>query len=735
MITEEPQDGPSVTKRNTAEANLAPELPPYLPGTPEALTTPVLPPEHELEANVARDLTAPPQIHELDANVSNDLTTPSLPPEHNLNANVAENLTAPPFSPHELNAKVAEDLTMPPLPPKHGPNAPQPPPPPYQSTAEVSPLLPRHDLSTNAATAPTPKPTPITAGGSPSPVSPPSIPLPNTGPPISTCPPCTTQVVTSRGLSQYTTGASSSCIPSCLEASLQLLHGSPLSQSTLDITLKAGSRYRGASHIEASELQSSLSRYRGALELISEHHYPLTALPALVSDLVAEARRLDRPVAAVVTKPPESIMVAAHPNSGGMALFDSHPRPDVHPEGAAFVLFDEPPSLVAYLRHLFPGPREMGLGNLDAYTATILGSVSVLTFRGTAEKVETTLDERKLVTLEMQYDNFALQQENMRLSEQLESVKRESRHAAENLKTVIRKLKEELMAMRLQTQESDARKEGSSEQPKSGIKSRMVQMLRPSAESSQQRSPVERQQVGLLYEQQRDPSGLPRTPIQRPDWVSSYDSDLELAQQLSLKEQAREQLKRDQAVAMRLQEEFAVEESRLYSQPEASPRNIPKCSICGWHPAYNIFHIAECGHSICVACATRHVQTTMRTEGPFPCRCPCCKSSDIPQHMILSVLGEQDRVIWLNMERKRGIANYGEVVNCKNAKCGKPVGRADAKMSCPHCGHEWCEVCELNVWHAGMTCAQYLVWKVSNVNEKTNEVVSSGEFKKCPSTY
>ncbi|RUP48308.1 hypothetical protein BC936DRAFT_144724, partial [Jimgerdemannia flammicorona] len=724
-------------------------------------------------------------------------------------------------------------------PPRHELDAP---PPPNTNTsndsAPPSPPLPASSttLSLPSDTDP-PTSTPFDTDP---PTSTPSDPLPL--PPIQTsrtdAPPGTLKVISVSGLSQYTTGAASSCIPSCMEACFQVLYGSPLRLTTLDNILKAGSQYRGASHIEASELQSTLKRYRDTIEMVGELHYPIVALGTLVSDLCNEARRQKCPLAAIITKPPESIMIAVHPDAERpIILFDSHPRPRLHPDGAAFVRFPESPVLVTYLRHLFPRPQDLHLKDLDVYTATIMGSVSVLAFKARkgVEGVQTTLDERELMVLEMQYDNFALQQENLRLSEKMESMKKEHQREVADFEEIIRTISDELMAVRLQMEERGGRRRDESysnnngrgdEQPRLGFRDRAVQMLwgkpppesgrsaqsprqqdfayssmergsmagssgeqdfaysamekgsmtgssgeqdfahrsqppsvmagsfadqnfahRPQPSSVMAESSGERQQVNSHNEQHRGPTPLRHSHANRPGWVSSYQSDFELAQRLSQEDLALEQLKRDQAVAMRLQEEFALEESRYRtdrSQAESISQNILECPICSDnYPVDDTFHLDSCEHSFCRSCAARYIQNAVESR-TFPCLCPCCKAAEtsssssgaheIPQQMILSVLSEREQVVWLEMERERGITSDSTVkfVYCRNGKCGKPIeagvmGETEglAHVSCPYCNHDWCEKCGLDTWHKGVNCAKYQQWKTDNgkADELTDKIV------------
>jgi hypothetical protein len=67
------------------------------------------------------------------------------------------------------------------------------------------------------------------------------------------------------------------------------------------------------------------------------------------------------PVCAVITKPPESVVVYVHPN-GTLVLFDSHPRQTLGISGAYVCGFASAQSCAAFLRGIFPAVSGLGDG-------------------------------------------------------------------------------------------------------------------------------------------------------------------------------------------------------------------------------------------------------------------------------------------------------------------------------------------------------------------------------------
>ncbi|RUS29458.1 hypothetical protein BC938DRAFT_480642, partial [Jimgerdemannia flammicorona] len=495
-------------------------------------------------------------------------------------------------------------------------------------------------------------------------------------------------IIGANGRSQYTSGAASSCIPSCMEACLQLVYGRPLCLTALDNILKAGSRYRGADHIEAGELQASVERYSKALRVVVEQQYPLTALERVVRDLAALARDERQPVAAIVTRPPESVVVAVDPRSETpVVLFDSHPRPEFHLDNAAFLCFEDQRGLVEYLHRLMSGPEKLHLEDLDAYTTMIMGSVSVLVFKASKQGMDVMLSESDLLGLETQYKNFQLQQQNLFLTKQCEGIVRKHQREIDNLRTeIIRPYDRELDRLKQEVRTVRDKLE--------------VMNIQQGRQQSGQRDALGRKQTGDYWNfgimdrgaQYCTPS--PRQPQpyttsgpsgercqpERPDRTNSFDSDRELAlrlqedgkrmhesdadmarllqeqfaieesclkhaeffnqripdgdHELALELQAEEEPhihEGDADIARRLQEEFELEESRIRADrthAESLHQSILECPICSSeYPVDSTFHIDECGHDICRTCATQYVQTAIETR-TFPCLCPCCIAAD-----------------------------------------------------------------------------------------------------------
>jgi hypothetical protein len=83
--------------------------------------------------------------------------------------------------------------------------------------------------------------------------------------------------------------------------------------------------------------------------------------------------RDDTPTVAIITRPPEIVALFNIPSgdTGIPILFDSHPRPDLHPKGAAFIVFLDEQAAIEYLSSLFQ--TDKALVESKTWDASLLG--------------------------------------------------------------------------------------------------------------------------------------------------------------------------------------------------------------------------------------------------------------------------------------------------------------------------------------------------------------------------
>ncbi|RUS14654.1 hypothetical protein BC937DRAFT_93504 [Endogone sp. FLAS-F59071] len=484
------------------------------------------------------------------------------------------------------------------------------------------------------------------------------------------------EVICAKG---HSADISLSCIPSCMEACLQIFYNRnrPYSLATLEDILKATSRYRGESDIKATDLRAGMRRYNDTLNMISHVQCSLTDLPRLVDDLAAMTKKQGQSVAVIITKSLESIVVAVQNENKPIVVFDCHPRPDLHPQGAAFLLFEDKNGLVKYLQQLMPATLDSDLHRPSLLEPTMTDFISILTLKASKDGVDTSLGEKDLLMLEIQYENLELRQQQIRLMNRFEQTAMDIDD---------RRVFVPLEPLAARQFVSPSNESGNPITRNTG------------KQPERKRRIIDESDFGLTQQ-------LERTP---------YESDFEMAQRLHEEEIAYKLLdERDTVMAMSLQEEFRIEAGGWEFE----------CRLClKTYPNDDIFHLDECNHSLCRTCAAQYVLGAV-LDGNFPCLCPCCKSAksgrppvEIPQHMALSVLSIEDQDVWLTMEREYALKNNKNFsfMYCRKVGCGilfeaGTVREAEhlTRVMCPYCQHEWCNKCDLDTWHQGETCQQY----------------------------
>ena len=168
---------------------------------------------------------------------------------------------------------------------------------------------------------------------------------------------------------QYSIGAISSCTIMALESALRVLIGESLGLDLVESVLDVGAAYTSPAHLSADEVVATVPRYAACLTPGRMAGLMASTLGEAIPMLEDAVGQQASAVAAVVTKAPESIMIAALPAQddptrvASFLLFDSHPRDD-HP-GAAMIVMDSPAAIRGYLSSLFPtvdfGGEDMGI--------------------------------------------------------------------------------------------------------------------------------------------------------------------------------------------------------------------------------------------------------------------------------------------------------------------------------------------------------------------------------------
>lgn len=149
--------------------------------------------------------------------------------------------------------------------------------------------------------------------------------------------------------------------------------------------------------------------------------------------MLKEFRSLQRdtPTVAIITRPPEIVALFNIPSGEPEVpcipiLFDSHPRPHLHPKGAAFIFFFDEEQPVKYLSSLFQ--TDKSLVESRTWDASLLGQYTahVLSFKmATRSEAELAFYRANIRVLEEQANLRDATARETALSEETASLKRQ----------------------------------------------------------------------------------------------------------------------------------------------------------------------------------------------------------------------------------------------------------------------------------------------------------------------
>eukprot|EP01068_Selenidium_serpulae_P013038 Selendium_serpulae@DN5917_c5_g1_i1.p1 len=152
-------------------------------------------------------------------------------------------------------------------------------------------------------------------------------------------------------VNQYSVGAPSSCSFCALEAAMRLLNDAKVCGDTVDLSVRAGSKYKAVEHLSPNQIIRDVPRYRDGLTLTADR-FSTDVVAELGESFNKLARGLGETRVCVIVKPPETLMLARLAD-GLYVLFDSHSRHD-HRE-AAFLCFAQRGAAEQYLGRLCKG--------------------------------------------------------------------------------------------------------------------------------------------------------------------------------------------------------------------------------------------------------------------------------------------------------------------------------------------------------------------------------------------
>ncbi|KAJ3447363.1 hsp20-like chaperones superfamily protein [Anaeramoeba flamelloides] len=152
---------------------------------------------------------------------------------------------------------------------------------------------------------------------------------------------------------QFTEGGVSSCTINAIEASFRLL-GRPkeITKGFIDEIIQIGSLYNSQTHTDFDTLHQNIPRFHNSLTEFKVEQRHVQEINTIVENLQIFSMITKNPMAAICTKPPETIALYCSPEENEYVVFDSHSR-KLH-KGAAFIYFITLEGMIRYIKELFP---------------------------------------------------------------------------------------------------------------------------------------------------------------------------------------------------------------------------------------------------------------------------------------------------------------------------------------------------------------------------------------------
>lgn len=310
---------------------------------------------------------------------------------------------------------------------------------------------------------------------------------------------------------------------------------------------------------------------------------------------------------AILTRPPEIICcfyIFGSPRDT-FVLFDSHPRPGVHPQGAGFVIKTSLEEMTEYLTQLLPFDNQLLEGGLQ-WHAQLLGNMSAHTFiardsPGTPINSDFMSASLEILTLKAEFSQLrsekdALAEENRELLGQLKKYKDTETSSPWKIVSFPRL------------------RSGSNSTPSPAGPSKSRSVPSPPVDRTPHSSTTSKRhgKATRTSNTRGTHRGHPSHPTEDPRVAGSdIDSDLALAlehQRIYDEENAR----------------LILERSRL-DQGGAHPHvGMFKCGVCfeKFSEEY-VAKVSGCGHRFCRDCIRRYVETELESR-KSPIFCPLC---------------------------------------------------------------------------------------------------------------
>ncbi|RDX55443.1 hypothetical protein OH76DRAFT_1414782 [Lentinus brumalis] len=528
-------------------------------------------------------------------------------------------------------------------------------------------------------------------------------------------------IVTHPGRSQYsqTGGGVSACGIAALNCARLVLgfHATGLGTSQLveelmrrqflEEILQPCLTWTSSTHLAVDEIHKAPIFSKSLKSVHSDYGQPtFDYFKRLLTTTVDYSKKYSASSCVIITRPPEIIacFYLARASAELFVVFDSHPRPDKHPHGAAFIFKNSLDSTAKHLTDLLRFDEHLLSDSSIQWQAQLLAHASgeiflasewVLTNAQWAEAaLEASLQVLDLQARvqELESQNHNLETDNKRLSEEMSDLE-EQKH---ELEETVGKLKEK-------TWETGGHR--AAPPPSSRTSDASHTLLDTPSSLTNGRLTLA-------------PRTVPRSG------VSSSHHELPAP--------------RIDPLAAQLQRDFDAENTELERQILHLRHTQPAFFDCGED---HVARVMPCGHLYCRPCL-RDWAVSKITDHRYPILCPTCladRSRSDPgeiDDMAVQQLGLGDKQYEIFSEMQ--LARFSTIVHCRKCKQTIFVDKAEyqeaQEIVCPlpRCGYAWCKTCSQAIEIGGPkhSCdgCQTPADKIDGCNHMTDATHTSATF-------
>ncbi|KZT12603.1 uncharacterized protein LAESUDRAFT_739975 [Laetiporus sulphureus 93-53] len=496
-----------------------------------------------------------------------------------------------------------------------------------------------------------------------------------------------------------------------------------MKRETLEEVLRPCLSWSRPAHLDVEEIYKA-PVFNKSLKLVmfAYEHSGLGEFTQILSHLSNHTRDTRSSTCAIITRPPEIVACVklATNKSDVFVIFDSHPRPQKHPNGAAFIFQPSVVAAASYLAELFSYDDRLLMDSSVQWQAQLLAHFSAHIF--TARDTMGTTAELAEAVLEASLEVLNLRARVLELESHAGDLEVENTQLSED----VTRLEDDIMELKAKNLRNDSRlrkSEGAANGeliPPAAHCTNNLSSISEKVRGKMPAIPTERasqsspRSYGLNDRSAKPWNGGSRQASSRTGLnCSSSDEPMDMDDftvAAILLTQADQLKDADAMYAAEQQRKFDEEDHYLKRQMhdlKYTALDVFECGIC--FDQFNRDVVAEvepCGHRFCRECARNYAVS--KVEGHrYPIPCPLCmgdkarKDPGAIDDSLIQQLGlsEKQYAIFVEMQ----MAAFSIILHCRKCENSVFVDKQEYEAAkilvCPlqGCNYAWCKACSQKI--------------------------------------